>query len=510
MIAVARQEWSQSAPDRNFARVHALWGLCDLMRMGNASERREVLQSMLQEGIVNLRLELLRHLLCVMQQTAFKVIRSLSTKSFLGEYVTPATVAEITEAVSVCIYTGPDRIVNQVLDPETTWQSPMLLERPTTPYTSQMGTENCVKDCTRSHSMCQESVAWIMHGILRTSPPQPPEFCFEILRKRPRILDNLFDCAILERPAMYPETLIAQIACETLALLFRWPDHVVPDVNGPSDKGFIVHSWKAMSQALTILTSRPDWVDMIIEVWMHDQEEDMQRVRRQWDNMFVDHRPMVTQKDRDFNLLLKKREIVRLCLLRVITTLTHAADVCSISNSQIESFLHIAYSGCLKVGGTVLDGDPSVVIEDPQELFRQPEWTVLTNADFESPLYIAPEYVLGPTALVRLYSVLAQRGALDDIQVLQKPPNGLSSFTSLRHIQQITHPNIIRRVISISQLCVEMRLDQGRQRFAAIENNSVEIRDACAMFMSAAELAAALIAFDTSLVSNDKSKGKIH
>ncbi|KIJ61420.1 hypothetical protein HYDPIDRAFT_31294 [Hydnomerulius pinastri MD-312] len=110
----------------------------------------------------------------------------------------------------------------------------------------------------------------------------------------------------------------------------------------------------------------------------------------------------------------------------------------------------------------------------------------------DPPLYLAEESVLGPTALARLLVVLAQRQTLDTIQGLKKAPSGLSSSTSLNHIQQITHPDIIRRFLTIALERVRAATAKGRERV-----RKEKLDEARLIFTSAAELAAALVAFDT-------------
>jgi len=120
---------------------------------------------------------------------------------------------------------------------------------------------------------------WIVHGILCTATAQPPRFCLDILERKPRILGQLFDCAVLDRPPWYPETRVPDIASETLTLLFRWPNYVIPGIDGPADKVFKAQDWKTMTQTMAILTSRPDWVEKLVEVHMHIQEEDLRKTR---------------------------------------------------------------------------------------------------------------------------------------------------------------------------------------------------------------------------------------
>jgi len=114
----------------------------------------------------------------------------------------------------------------------------------------------------------------------------------------------------------------------------------------------------------------------------------------------------------------------------------------------------------------------------------------------ESPIAVAPQCVLGPTALVRLLVVLAQRNALGGIQTLKKAPTGLSPSTSLSQVQNITHPDIIRRIIKLSQSRILERTEQGRLRIKE-KKDDADINLACSLFVSSAELAAAVVALDT-------------
>jgi hypothetical protein len=131
----------------------------------------------------------------------------------------------------------------------------------------------------RFYAIAQECALRTAHGLLCTAPSPSRKHCLDILKKKPEILDLLFDCAIITRPPWYPETQVDSIACEVIALLFQWPSHIVPGVSTPQDNVFRAQEWKAMTQAVAILTSREDWCEKIIEVWMKIEEEDWREVR---------------------------------------------------------------------------------------------------------------------------------------------------------------------------------------------------------------------------------------
>ncbi|EIW77049.1 hypothetical protein CONPUDRAFT_157321 [Coniophora puteana RWD-64-598 SS2] len=479
MVSIARNGWYEMIWTQTNTLAHndALDSLSVLMRTGNAAERGDLLDEMLKEGIVEVCLRNLQNyrVHCV-HQAAIHCLHTLTTESFLGNRVSPATAATIIEALHA-------DFAEMYMDSTT-----------------------------------KEEAVWTVHDLICTSPYQPRAVTLDILRKKPQIFDLLLDCAILDRPECFPESGVNSITCEMLALIFHWPFHVVPGVAQTMDSSFQAQDWKAMWQAMSILTSRQDWVDKLVEVWMHVLEEDVQKLYRQ-DKCVILSVPKLTVLDSVFSqhglpgkdfapygpsarttLIPDCRGICRISMLRLIATLTHAAETCGITNAQIESFLHIAYHACRKVKSLddcTGEEDTFTTMEHQRDIFRAPMWRSNMKVNVDIPYAIASESILGPTALLRLYVVLARRSALTNIQTLPKAPDGLSSSTSLRQIQQITHPDVIRRVIRISHRRLRDILDRARDRAAS----SSELADAgwkwaCAGFTNGAELAAALVALD--------------
>lgn len=191
--------------------------------------------------------------------------------------------------------------------------------------------------------------------------------------------------------------------------------------------------------------------------------------------------------------------------MRIISTLSYAAEPCGITNAEIESFLYLAYSASrmIKPRAECHNNKEFLShIERSRWICKCPEYP--SNMDPDFLLNIAQESVIGPTALTRLLIVLARRKTLDGIQRLNKAPAGLSSATSLHHVQQITHPDVIRRFLTIALQRVKECLDKGQCHM-----NTEQYTDAQAAFMAAAELAAALLEFDTHTRGQYNDKVKI-
>ena len=185
--------------------------------------------------------------------------------------------------------------------------------------------------------------------------------------------------------------------------------------------------------------------------------------------------------------------LIRLAILRLISTLTHAAESCGVTNAEIESLLRIAYTASRRIRRQE-ECKTRVDYLSHVELSVGSDGVTAATQPTQGPkvlFKIGSECVLGPTALARLLVVLAQRKALEIIQGLKKPPNGLSSYTSLHHVQQITHPAVIQRFLTIALERVFASTENGRNHFTQRRYGPAQISFTCS-----AELAAALLAFD--------------
>ncbi|EIW74017.1 hypothetical protein CONPUDRAFT_160509 [Coniophora puteana RWD-64-598 SS2] len=489
------------------AQYYALEALRNLVRICDDSERRQLGEDLLEEDIVGLCLQLLHRYPCILHEAVTNLLRALAGDAFLGNKLSSSVVADAIEGVCRYALAGPDYVISQMLDPLTTWQSSVFPDSG-----GVIPMDKAARFAPLYYSMIQDNAVGIAYALMGVFPSHTPKFCLEILQKTPHIIDLLLDCAVLDRYPRNPEAQTCMLACETLALLLQWPCNVVPGVPSPLDKAFKVQEWKAMLQMMSIFTSRGDWFEKLIEVWMHVQEEDMMQVQRDVAKLgTADPGELPSPPSlQGVVTIYGDRGTIRSIVLRLIATLTHAAESCGITNAQIESFLHVAYLSGSK--GKTPEQCTSYqerleATEYGAELFLYTTGSDATESAtgqcrvggsvaIEGPVTIASQHVLGPTALVRLLVVLAQRKALDGIQTLKKAPAGLSTSTSLNQVQHITHPDIIRRIINISQSRILERTERGRQRIKE-KKDDADINLACSMFVSSAELAAAVVALDT-------------
>jgi len=244
------------------------------MRTGNEFERRQLRDDMLEEDIVGVCLQHLQRPLCVMHEAAINLLRALASDAFLGDKVSPSVAADIIESVCLFALAGPDHVVSQMLDPMTAWQSLVF-----TNADGKIPTDKLAEYAPDYYSMAQDYALAAAHSLMGVFPTPSRRFCLEILKKKPQIVELLLDCAALDRYPRNPMAHFRTKACEVLAILLQWPSHIVPGVPTPLDKAFKAQEWKAMLQMMAIFTSRTNWLDKLIEVWMRVQDEDMEQVQ---------------------------------------------------------------------------------------------------------------------------------------------------------------------------------------------------------------------------------------
>ena len=185
----------------------------------------------------------------------------------------------------------------------------------------------------------------------------------------------------------------------------------------------------------------------------------------------------------------------RICIERFITTLTYAGSDANITDNDLISLLRISNGGSrpLKTLQQLrAPTDKYNYLESSFELYRRPMSAVYTQDKVEPPLQVADEAVMGPTAHARLLTLLAQRGLLQKISKMTKLPDSVSKRTTLALLKQMTTPAAIRQFLSLACQRVTARREKGHKRFRADR----ELDYAYIAYLTAAELAAALLAFD--------------
>ena len=84
------------------------------------------------------------------------------------------------------------------------------------------------------------------------------------------------------------------------------------------------------------------------------------------------------------------------------------------------------------------------------EIYRKAIWAGHMNRTDIDPTCAVPEMPFsGSVALLRILTVLAQRGTLDQIPSWTSLPADVAPFTDLRQVQQITSPAVIKKLLPL-------------------------------------------------------------
>ncbi|EIW76609.1 hypothetical protein CONPUDRAFT_157793 [Coniophora puteana RWD-64-598 SS2] len=493
--------------------------ITNLLLVAEMEQREIIVGDLLKLDIIGLCLRFLRHDHFCIRQRAVETLRLLITDCVMLEKISASQAADVFETICLVALEAPGL-----------WSSnfthfPSQCEH----FSALDGAENDYEKASRvgayAFAQTQEDAIKAVHALTLLNYREPQKFCLDMLKRRPIIVDLLLDCTIIDRSPALPHSGASTNAIEALCMLFQWPWFTVPGVPTPADQVMKAADMKSLSKALRTLTSRRQWAERVIKTFTHLEESDASMPRSWCNNLVKDYDPIEPPLEDAYEHIWFNRRRSHVYFLRLITTLTHFADPCGVTNAEIMSFLPIAYEASQKYQKTSEEEDEDTkrtqLGEQSNVAENHPYWVDRTDP---SPLYkkiirlSTSEETLAPALLLRLLAVLAQRNVLAGIQTLTQPPPGLSRTTSLEQIQQITNPNVIRRIISIAHARMDTSLEHGRSfapknrppstqaeaRSAALLATMDDLvanlprteESACAAFVNAAELGAALDALD--------------
>ncbi|EIW78084.1 hypothetical protein CONPUDRAFT_168022 [Coniophora puteana RWD-64-598 SS2] len=414
----------------------------------------------------------------------------LCKESFLPERLPPRDVGILISYLCTLALQNPDAYSDQLINRATKWQCHPSGLHDQDPWNRNDKHRRMM--AKRVFGELQVHALTAARALVILNVKWSPSHLLGITKESPNLLDLLLDCTILEPCDVNPESAATSLACEILCALFRWPSEMIPGVSTSESKAFGLANTKTLSQSMKLLTSQKRWAERLVEAWAAsgawlEGGDDLQRrvaaVKSLYDGSRCPYMEDVSET------IYEIRSYARISILRLIATMTHCADAAGVKNVDIYSLLPVAYQASLR----------NDIAEHPlvYDICDLPTWTKVhaTRDDHFDPFIVAPEYVLGPTAFARLLVILAQRNALKTVQLLQKAPEGLSPHTSLAQIQQITHPDIIRRFLEI---CVLRTMDYSRETLQSGDATTSSDSDALrcdASFGYTAELAAAVVAF---------------
>ncbi|KAL4267809.1 hypothetical protein AB1N83_001391 [Pleurotus pulmonarius] len=484
---------------RASASYQAMDTIARLMTSGTTAERRSLLNDLVQRDAVKIGLDKMDHPLCLHRQVAANFLRTLTTESFLGEIISGAQAADIIVKLSEFTASGPDAFIKQFTSPSTSWQTSLAIGR-------ELTLPQAKAYAPRYFGLTQENAMWALHGLLCRDPPPTHQTRLDILRHKPEVIDLLFKCASLRREPWYPENQCDSVACEVIALLFmdlleRVPGvhTVLPDAAQAADDG----EAEAFNESLQILFSRNNWVENIFGVYKRLDDEKWQESLQFFKRVTRDYLAVQPPGEDMFVQIFEYRGTSRICMLRLIASATYASDLTAFTDANIVSLLWLAHLSAQRAQKSkppqsiTSKPDLYLALECTQEIHREPLYTRSVPQSIEAPQVVPPELVLGPIAMLRLLTLLAQRDLLSKISGWQRLPEGTVKSVTLRQIQQVASDETIGKLLKYSMKAVAVRREKGTEIM-----KKGKLEDAGGTYMTAAEFAAALLAFD------EATKGK--
>ncbi|KAJ8517784.1 hypothetical protein ONZ45_g5035 [Pleurotus djamor] len=253
----------------------------------------------------------------------------------------------------------------------------------------------------------------------------------------------------------------------------------------------------AFNESLEILFSRDNWVELLVNIWKRLDDEKLEDVARMFKRVTKDHIPTKTPDEMSFNCVFEYRGISRTCVLRVIALATYTSNPALISNADLFALLRLAYLGCQRTRAAkpvelfTSQQDLWANLEIRYDIMRDPLYSVSLPVSTE-PVQVVPQMlVMAPIALVRILTLIAQRGLLDKIPHWRKLPEGCSKSVSLVQVMQMTGLSVVEKSLKAAMKAVAPRREMGTKFMK--EGN---LDWAASTYASSAELAAAILAFD--------------
>ncbi|KAF6757661.1 hypothetical protein DFP72DRAFT_845614 [Ephemerocybe angulata] len=508
---IARDE--RRTMERVFTSYFAAECLWNLLTLGTPAERRQLGKELVEKhDVVDFCLTATTSAFFIVHRTVAMVgLRLLVTQGFLKDHLSVAKTSEIMKALCGCMLTGPKLWIEQLRDPATTWQSMYCFGSVGAP------TAKARRYAPRYYSMYQENAAWTVLELMFRYPVPEQVYYNQLIEHDPEVIDALLKVGTIQREPWYAQLEIDLRGVETLVLMLNLPAEMVPGIEIQVDddciRSRLENRWEDLMKGIGLLTARPKWCQMILDVWNHIATESPDDIQDWLERAQDDYFAMEPYKSRDFIEIMTLRGCSRIAVQRLISTISFSSERQgnNLTDGDLLKLLGIGNSACqvIKTEHNLLGFqdeslvDAAEVIERQAEAFDKPnraDPVGKLDKNAEHVLQINDEGVTGPTCQLRLYVALAKRGLFEKVQQWNSIPAGVipSTPTNLQKLKKWTSEAEVRRSLALS---VE-RLFQRRQ------DGNKEVRDkkkfdfACFEYWSAAQLAAAIVEFDE--VTNGK------
>ncbi|KAF9032136.1 hypothetical protein BDZ89DRAFT_1063511, partial [Hymenopellis radicata] len=480
--------------------VNALNGLGTFLGLGNKVERLALTKQFVEYGGVRLCMEKAdSDALCIPRHVAVICLRAFAGDGYLAEFLSVDQTSELMIAACRYILSGPSFFIDQMNDPETTFQSFFGFNR------HGVSPSDAARYAPRYYAMGQENAARVIHALLCRRNPPSQRFKTDVLKHDSELIDLLMECLSFVRPDWYPESDVVSLTSESLSMLLGGTIYVVNGIEVDLSAEGLGKEYQedreALKEALLLFLSRSTTISTLIIAWLNLEQEKWQTIKRNFYATKTKYLAQVSYELEEFLDIFQHRGNSRAAMLRIVAALTVIVPS-ELSDDTLLSFLHIGSSASQKLfpmNAIRQESDQYDYLDHNFEVFRMPLSAQGTQEQFDAPNQIAPEGILGPTVLVRLLKILHQRGKL--AAPPKKLPVGVSG-TTLAEVKSILSEDNIRRFLLLAKARTTERREAGHTRY----KKDREPDFAGFAYYSAAELAAALVAFDDATAETGKWK----
>ncbi|GJE85401.1 hypothetical protein PsYK624_014800 [Phanerochaete sordida] len=393
-----------------------------LSSVANASERRNLLDRAVACDAMGLSLRMMQtYDLCYNWYHGARLLTTLLNELGYGTKLAAPECGAIMVLLCRHALEKTDSYAQELLDPTKIWQAGYMAES----IHQKMNTTRAPKFGKRWFAYTQNHCMWGVQSLLTRIPPVSRRYALDILKSTPDILDLLLEVAQLPRPDWHPDVAHDEMACETLVQLLRPPWDSIPGLDLPfsgEQKLVLEAEWQASIEALHIFISQPSRLPKIRAICNKLDMEKYDDIIRQVSKVQSDWFGLPSQIKQDMYKIVQIRGRTRIHLLAILTGISY---VSSAPTSELISCLPMAYLATKNAGpATYLDHPLEThfrevlrVAEYTVELFRHPHRegvTMNAGVTLDGTCHAPQTRIVAPTALFRLLTVLAQRGALDD------------------------------------------------------------------------------------------------
>lgn len=126
MIVISQN--TRTDPSYAIAGYDALIALLYLVKMGSPPQRRACLDQLLENNIVQVCLAKIDHRFIIHRQLGITTLWTLAMEVPLGSKLSPSQMNEITAAMCHYALVVPRIFVEQVISPDTAWQSQIIMD----------------------------------------------------------------------------------------------------------------------------------------------------------------------------------------------------------------------------------------------------------------------------------------------------------------------------------------------------------------------------------------------